>query len=179
MNLFELNVLDFIQEHFKCDVLDVLMPIITSLADKGIFFILAALCMLLFKKTRKGGIYLAFALCLGVIIGNLILKNVFMRPRPFDVNPALELLIKKPTDFSFPSGHSLAATEFAVTMLFFNKNLGIAASVLSLLICFSRLYLYVHYPSDVICAILLGIFTSVTAVKVTDLILKKFGKEMQ
>lgn len=179
MNLFELKVLDFIQENLKCKVLDVLMPIVTSLADKGIFFILFALCMLLFKKTRKGGLYLSLALCFGLIIGNLILKNAFMRVRPFNTNGALisELLIKKPEDYSFPSGHSLASTEFAVTMLFFNKKLGITASVLAFFICFSRLYLYVHYPSDVLCGILLGIFTSVASVRITDFLLNKYRKE--
>lgn len=166
MNLFELEILNYIQEHIRCGFLDILMPLITALDNGGVFYIILALILLIFKKTRKVGCYLALALIFGLIAGNLILKNAVARTRPYDMPQALsfDLLINKPRDFSFPSGHTLVACEGAVVMWFYSRRAGIAATVLGALIAFSRLYLYVHYPTDILGGIALGIITSLCAV---------------
>ena len=147
MNLFELGILNFIQNNLRCGFLDILMPMITALGNGGVFYIILALIF-------------------GLIAGNLILKNAVARTRPYDMPQALsfDLLINKPRDFSFPSGHTLVACESAVVMWFYSRRAGIAATVLGALIAFSRLYLYVHYPTDILGGIVLGIITSLCAV---------------
>ena len=158
MNLFELKILDFIKEHLSCGFLDFLMPLITKLGDAGIFWIAVAVVLLVTKKYRKVGAMIGVALVLGLIFGNGVLKNVVGRIRPYDLNENMKdmLLIEALSDKSFPSGHTLASFESAVVLLINDKRLGIPAIVLAALIAFSRLYLYVHYPTDVLASIILG-----------------------
>ena len=175
MNLFGLGILNFIQNNLRCGFLDILMPMITALGNGGVFYIILALILLIFKKTRKVGCYLALALIFGLIAGNLILKNVVARTRPYDLPELLpvDLLINKPRDFAFPSGHTLVACEGAVVMWFYSRRAGITATVLGALIAFSRLYLYVHYPTDILGGIILGIITSLCAVFTVNKIWEK------
>lgn len=150
-------ILDFIYDNLRTAWLDVLIPFVTRLGDGGAVWIVMTICLLISKKYRKTGFVLSCALLLDVIICNGILKPVVARIRPYDVNTAIQLLIPHPTDFSFPSGHT-AASFTAVSALYFtgHRKLWISALILSLLIAFSRLYLYVHYPSDIIGGIFLG-----------------------
>lgn len=158
MNTFELKVLDFIQEHLRCGFLDKVLPIITKLGDAGIFWIVVAIVLLFFKKTRKTGIMVGVALLLGLVIGNLTLKPLVARSRPYDMpGVEMELLIERLSDKSFPSGHTLASFEAATVLLIYDKRFGIPAIVLASIIAFSRLYLYVHYPTDVLGGIVLGV----------------------
>ena len=157
MNLFELSILDFIKETFTCKALDVFMPFITKFGDHGIFWIALSVFFLIFKKTRKMGLTMGIALLLGYLTGNIFLKNVVARIRPYDLNESVTLLVNRLSDFSFPSGHTLASFEAATAMTFYSKRLGIPALVLATLIALSRLYLYVHYPTDVLAGAALGI----------------------
>ena len=136
MNDFEIGILNFIHDTFACPFLDRVMPIITLFGDKGIFWIAAALLLIIIKKTRKTGIMMGTALLLGLIIGNLILKNAVARTRPYDVNTAMqaELLVKTLSDFSFPSGHTLASFEAATVLMIRDKRFGIPALILAILI---------------------------------------------
>lgn len=172
MNIFELKILDFIQQNLRCDFLDTVLVPITHFAEKGIGWIIVAVVLLCFKKTRKIGITVGLALILGLIFGNGLLKNVVARIRPYDLNPTVALLVEPLSDFSFPSGHTLASFEAAVVLLIKNKKMGIPAIILATLIALSRLYLYVHYPTDVLAGMLLGTlfaFVSVWAInKLTD-----------
>lgn len=153
----DLGILEFIQTYLQCDLLDSVMPFITKLGDGGILWICSALLLLGFPKTRKTGAAMMVSLGLEVICCNLLLKPFVARPRPCDVNPAMELLIPRPEGFSFPSGHTGASFAAASALLFGRNRLGIPAFVLASLIGFSRLYLYVHYPTDVFAGALLGI----------------------
>lgn len=90
------------------------------------------------------------------VVGNLILKNLVARSRPFSLNTTVNLLISAPTDYSFPSGHTMASFVAAMILYHTDKRLGIPALMLAFLIAFSRLYLYVHFPSDVIAGALIG-----------------------
>ena len=175
LNSYELPILDFIRDNIGCTFLDKVMPIITSLADKGIFWIAIAVIMLFFRKTRKMGITMGVALVLGLALGNGVLKNLFNRARPFAEIEDIQLLIEKPHDPSFPSGHTLASFEAAGAMMFYNKKFGIPALVLASLIAFSRMYLYVHYPTDILGGIVFGLLFAFVGYVIVKYVYKKFG----
>jgi len=152
-----MQVLDFIQNNLRSDFLDIIMPIITYLGSGGIIWILAALIFISLKKYRLMGISMIVALILSLLIGNVILKPLIARIRPFEVNTAIELLIGPPTDYSFPSGHTLSSFAVAIAVFCLNKRFGVIALVFASIIAFSRLYLYVHYPSDVFGGFVIGV----------------------
>ena len=157
---FDLPILDWIAAHLQCGCLDFIMPSITLLGDGGIFWIACAVILLFTKKYRKTGLGMGAALILGLIVCNMILKPWVGRIRPYDLQERLgntiPLLIERQHDFSFPSGHTIASFEAATVLMLHNKKLGIPALILACLIAFSRLYLYVHYPTDVITSVILG-----------------------
>ena len=158
---FDLPILDWIAAHLWCDVLDVLMPIITVLGDAGIFWIAVSAVLLCLPKYRKAGLGMGIALLMGVVLCNIILKPLIGRIRPYDYQlehfgKTIELLVATPHDFSFPSGHTIASFEAAVALPVRHKKRGAAALVLAVLIAFSRMYLYVHYPTDVLASVVLG-----------------------
>ena len=160
---FDLPILDWIAGNLWCGFLDAVMPIITLLGDAGIFWILIAVAMLIFPKYRKTGLAMGVSLLMGLLICNVTMKPLFARIRPYDYQlehfgKTIPLLIEAQHDFSFPSGHTLASFEAAMALTLNNKKLGIPALVLACLIAFSRLYLYVHYPTDVLASVALGIF---------------------
>ena len=158
---FDLPILDWIQANIQCAFLDKVMPLITVLGDGGAFWIACAVLMMLLKKYRKAGFSAALALIFGLLICNLYLKPVVARIRPYDfqeqMGVLINLLIEKEHSLSFPSGHTIASFEAATAILLRHKKLGIAAMILAILIAFSRMYLYVHYLTDVIASVFLGI----------------------
>lgn len=158
---FDLPILDWIQENLKNGFLDAVMPIITMFGDGGIFWIACAVILLCIPKTRKIGLGMGFALIMGLIVCNITLKPLVGRIRPYDFQEKLgvviPLLTERMHDYSFPSGHTIASFEAATVLLKNSKKLGIPAMILAVLIAFSRLYLYVHYPTDVIFSVFAGI----------------------
>lgn len=175
-------VIDFIQEHIRCAFLDTVLPIITNFAEAGIGWIALAVLLLFFKKTRKTALMMGVALILGLLIGNATLKPLVARVRPYDINTAVELLVAPLHDFSFPSGHTLASFECAGVLMIRDKRLGIPALVLAIIIAFSRLYLYVHYPTDIIVGALLGLLFAFIGVfvinKIFDTVEARTGKKV-
>ena len=158
---FDFPILDWIAQHLRCGFLDAVMPIITLLGDGGIFWILVAAVLLIFPKTRKIGLTMGAALLIGLLVCNVTMKPLFARIRPYDLKAqmgqSIHLLIDAQHDFSFPSGHTLASFEGATAIAIYNKKWGTAALVLATLISFSRLYLYVHYVTDVLFSVVAGI----------------------
>lgn len=154
---FDLPILYFLQNTIKNPFFDSIMPTITHLGDHGVLWIFLTVLLLCKRETRAAGITCGAALLLGFLIGNLLLKNVIARIRPFDLDPSVEILISKPNDYSMPSGHTLSSVTAGVSILLWDKRWGIVSCILAGLIAFSRLYLFVHYPTDVIVSILLGI----------------------
>ena len=160
-------ILDFINNIFGCNFMDFIMPKITSLGNGGFIWLAIAVGLMFSKKYRKSGIVLIASLAIGVFIGSVVLKPLIARPRPCHVNGELPLLINIPTDFSFPSGHTMSSVSAAYVLTSANKKLGWFAIPLAVLIAFSRLYLYVHFPSDVIAGAVIGIAIAYFAVKIS------------
>ena len=152
----EIHILDMIQ-NLRTPIGDVVVPLITRLGDAGIIWIILTVLLLIIPKTRKTGVIMLAALLADVLLCNVVIKNLVARTRPFDVNTAVQLLVAKPRDYSFPSGHT-AASFASVTALYLagEKKMWKVALVLAVLIALSRLYLYVHYPTDVLGGMLLG-----------------------
>ena len=157
---WEFSFLYFLQE-LHHPVLDKIMVFITSLGNDGLFWIGLALFMVFFKKYRKCAVSIAFSLILMELIGNVILKELIMRDRPCWIDPTVELLVKAPSSYSFPSGHTFAGFASAVTVFLNHKKEGIAAIVLASLIAFSRMYIFVHFPTDILGGIVFGIGVAV------------------
>ena len=173
---FDLPILDWIQANLQSGFLDTVMPIITMFGDAGIFWMVCATILLLFvAKHRRTGLGMWFAMALGLLVCNIILKPLVGRIRPYDFQMehfqvAINLLIDKETSLSFPSGHTIASFEAATVLLINSKALGIPALILAILIAFSRMYLYVHYPTDVIFSVFAGILFGF----IGNLLAKKF-----
>lgn len=158
MLTWEFTVLDFIQTHLRSEAGDMVMTFITHLGDGGAIWIVLAIALLVRPKTREAGIALAATLIMGVICCNVILKPFIARVRPCDVNTAVQLLIPRPSDFSFPSGHTGASFAGVAVLFFYKHRLRAPALILAVFISFSRMYLYVHYPTDILAGALLGVF---------------------
>ena len=179
---FDLPILEWIRANLWCEVMDVAMPIVTTFGDGGIFWIAVSVLLMLFPKTRRTGLGMAFALAMGLVVCNLTLKPLVARIRPYDLQAELgvtiPLLQGAMHDFSFPSGHTIASFEASMVMLFNSKKMGIPAVILAFAIAFSRLYLYVHYPTDVIASIILGTVFAIIGNALAGLIAPKirFGK---
>lgn len=167
LNETELPILWWIREHLTNPFLDTVMPYISSLARHGEFWILLALILVCFKKTRKAGVAMGIAMACGYLIGNMGMKNLFARTRPYDMTE-VQLLVAKLHDFSFPSGHTLVSIEAATALTYYHRKWGVAALVLAALIAYSRLYLFVHYPTDVLAGALLGVGIALAACYVTN-----------
>ena len=176
---FDLPILDWIQEHLQCTFLDKTMPIVTLFGDGGVFWIGVAVLLLFFAKYRKTGFSMGMALVLGLVVCNITLKPLVARIRPYDFQlqefgKEISLLISAQHDFSFPSGHTIASFEACTVLLLHDKRMGIPATVLAILIAFSRLYLYVHYPTDVLVSLVLGIAFGLLGSFLVNLIYKKW-----
>jgi undecaprenyl-diphosphatase len=137
-------------------VLDAIMALLSNIGNAGIFWILLSLVLLIPKKFRKTGLMMVISMTVTFIIGNLILKNLVMRARPCQIDETVALLVTMPGDYSFPSGHAMNGFATSVALLCNDKRLGIPAVVLAVLIAFSRLYNFVHFPTDVLFGAALG-----------------------
>ncbi len=179
LNNFELGILDGIQELLKCGFLDTALSVITRFADKGLGWIAVALVLVLFKKTRKTGLMVGLALVIGLLTVNCGIKPLVGRIRPYDLKEGMrELLLIAPLhDGSFPSGHTLASFEAAAVLLIRDKRMGIPAVILAAIIAFSRLYLYVHFPSDVMVGAVLGVLYGIIAVAVINKLYSIYNKK--
>lgn len=166
----ELSILNWIQTYLRSDVLDTVMPLISRLADHGEVWILLALVLLAVKGQRLYGGAVAFGLTLDLIACNMILKPLVGRLRPFLLNPDVVLLITPPGDASFPSGHTAASFAAVFALKTAGSPLWKPALVLAVLIAFSRLYLYVHWPSDVLGGAVLGAVVGWTGAKLVMLL---------
>ena len=170
---WEFSILYALQEIHN-PVLDAIMLFITSLGDDGLFWIAIGVICLVFKKHRKMGLQLLISMLCTFILGNLIIKNLVARPRPCDIDAAVTLLLSRPHGHSFPSGHSINSMVAAVALFLNNKKIGIPAVIIATLIGFSRLYLFVHFPTDVLAGFVIAILVAIGV----DQLFIRFGEKI-
>ena len=152
LNIWDGQLLLFIQNHLRSETLNPIVIAITNLGNSGIVWIVLSVVLLFSKKTRRAGL-----LSLLALLGSLCLKNYVARVRPYEVVQGLQCLIAAQPDWSFPSGH--ASASFASAVVIYrscNRGIGVPVLVLAFAISLSRLYVGVHYPSDVIVGMIIG-----------------------
>ncbi len=173
----DLAILNFIQEYIRNPFLDFLMPIFSLIGEGGVVWIVISLVMICTKKYRKFGIMAIVAMLLGLLIGELALKNIICRERPCVAYPIENMIVDIPHSYSFPSGHTCSSVAAATIMFIANKKWGILAILLAILIAFSRLYNYVHYPTDVLAGAALGLICATLAYFIVNKIYIKYEKK--
>ena len=172
---FDSSILLWIQDNVRSDFLTPIVKVITHLGDKGILWILVTLALLWYYKTRKLGVRCMVSMVIGLVITNLILKNWVARIRPYELIQGLECIVKKADDYSFPSGHT--TNSLACAWVIFRrapKKWGVPALILAILISLSRLYVGIHYPTDVLGGVVIGICSAVLAMWLVPRLEKKF-----
>lgn len=172
---FDSSILLWLQDVVRNPILNPVFIGITHLGDGGVFWIVLSLVLCFFKKTRKAGIFGLCALLMSVLINNVCLKNIIARIRPYEIIAGLECLVKKATDYSFPSGHTGAS--FAAASVFLKelpKKFSIPALIVAILISFSRLYIGIHYPTDVIAGAIIGFAIGMLVCLIGNLIIEKW-----
>lgn len=159
----DFSILYWIQDNLRNSFMDFVMPLFSNLQDGGLIWISIAVVMLFFKRTRYCGIAVLFAMGIDTLITEYGIKNIVCRVRPCNLVDDVNMLVKKPTSYSFPSNHSASAFAGAVAVMLTIKKKAwtIPAFVFSGIIAFSRMYVFVHFPSDVLVGILLGSTISV------------------
>ena len=164
---FEFAFLDWLQQ-FHNPVLDALAVFLNYAGEHGEIWIAFTLILLLCRRTRKAGLAMAIALVSYLVAGDFILKPLFARPRPCDVNTAVTILVKRPHGHSFPSGHTASAFAAAFALWRQDRKLGSPALILAAFIAFTRLYLYVHFPTDILGGVVLGLALGALASLLAD-----------
>ncbi len=173
LNEFEVGLLHSLHNAIQCPLLDSFFSFITRFGDGGVFFIALAVVLLFFKKTRRAGITMGISLLLGLLICNMTIKPIAARIRPYDFDTSIVLIIPPESEFSFPSGHTVASFEGALSVLFYHKESGICLLVLAALIAFSRLYLMVHYPLDVLAGVVIAVCIAFAAKYIAKKLIEK------
>lgn len=163
----EFAILDWFQS-IHCAPLDALAVFFDTVGAHGELWIALAVILLLFKKTRRTGLAVALALILHLLVADTILKPFFARPRPCDLSSAIPMLVPRPSGWSFPSGHTSSAFAAAGALWFSKSKLAPYALVLAVFIGLTRLYLYVHFPTDVLAGTATGLVFGFAAAKIVD-----------
>ena len=164
----------WVSENLRNPILSAIFITITKTGDAGFIFIVVGVLLLCFSRTRKTGAIFLLALSLNFILNDLILKEIFERPRPFQSLEMLSALIPAPPGYSFPSGHTSSAFSCLVTLFFTEKKIAPFALIYAVLMGFSRVYVGVHYPSDVIVGAIVGVVCAYLSVFISKAYKKQF-----
>ncbi len=167
------------------DVLDELMLFITTLGDVGLLWIVTGILLAVvpgigkeskehLKTRRIMGICILLSIALNFLLSNLVVKNIIQRPRPYSVD--LSLIPKIiPSEYSYPSGHTSSSFAAATSIYMVNKRAGGVAFAVAAIIAFTRMYFGVHYPTDIIGGIVMGISCAIAVKAMVDRVMKEKG----
>jgi len=167
------TILFFIQEDLHFEILNKVMIAVTFLTNGGMIWAALALALVIIKKTRKIGVVLIAALIFSTITGEFVLKNIIQRPRPYADYTNIKLLIDESSKYSFPSGHATVSFAAAFVLSKGFKKLSLVFYCFAVIVGFSRVYLFMHYPTDVLAGILLGLFCGAIVMLASEKIIKK------
>lgn len=156
----DVTILNYVQDHFHNKITDFIFTLLSRIGNAGAIWIAFAAFLGFEKHARRYAFMLFFSIALAHLISQ-ILKPVIGRPRPFVAYPGRQLLIHTPGGYSCPSGHSASSFAAATILLVADKPLGIAALILAFSIAFSRIFLFVHYPSDTLAGSILGVLSAI------------------
>ena len=163
-------------QHLRCPFLDSFILFVTKIAGNyGQIWLAVAALLLVFKKTRKAGFGVLLSYGLVFVIGQYGLKDLIARARPCHIDETVELLIKRPSSYSCPSTHTGWSLAAATVIFCYFRKWGIAALVLAAIIGFSRMYLFVHFPTDVLLGAVLGTLSALAAVKIVNVVSDKLA----
>ncbi len=168
---FDFNILYWIQENIRTPFLDLVGAFLDRAFYAGLFWIVLGGMLLIFRKTRVAGTALLASMLVALVVGEWGLKNIICRERPCVIDPSVPLAISAPSSYSCPSGHTGSSFAAAGGIFAYNKKLGIPALVVALIVGLSRMYLFVHFPTDVLFGIAVGLLSALAVY----LIFKKFN----
>ena len=169
----ELDILHSIQ-NMHTPLFDAVMPFISSLGNVGLIWIVISIVLLFGRRTRQCGVMILISMFLCLLFGNGFLKNAICRERPCWIDSTVKLLIAVPKDYSFPSGHTMHGFAAATIIYLHHKRAGMLALVLAALIAFSRIYLFVHYQTDILGGLCIGVLMSLFVYKMWNLAARKY-----
>ncbi len=152
----DIFIAGFVSSYLNTPLLDNVMIFVTRLADSGAVWIITGALLLCFKKTRRCGFVMLISLLCAILISEYLLKPIFMRPRPFEILENIRLIIPKPSGASFPSSHTTTSFAAATVLFRYNKSYGIYALTLAFFVAISRVYLGVHFFTDILTGAILG-----------------------
>lgn len=154
-------VIHFIDKHLACRFMDKFMPAMTMLGDLGIVWMITAIFLIPMRRYRIYGISMIVIVLVSAFLGDIVIKPLVRRMRPFVKNKTIRLIIRNPGGYSFPSGHTSSSVGAAYVLLQMNLWVGIAGIIVAGLIAFSRVYLHVHYPTDIFAGAVLGLICGI------------------
>ena len=153
---WDFSVLYFVQQNLRCGFLDSVTAFLSVVFNAGIAWFVICAVLAFFRKSRYASVVMLCAVLLAFLIGELAMKNVICRVRPCNVDTDILLAVARPESYSFPSGHTGSSFAAATALFLCNKKLGIPALILAFIVALSRVYLFVHYPTDVMVGAVLG-----------------------
>lgn len=156
INIIDEFILNLISLKVRNPFLDKIMSFITKLGDMGAVWILISVYVIVIMKEQRIGLEMLSALAITTLIGEGIIKHIFQRQRPCRAIPMEKMLIKKPLSYSFPSGHTASSFAVMTVMVYYFKSTALIWVLLAVLIGISRIYVHVHYPTDVAVGAILG-----------------------
>ena len=169
----DMNILLELNKYLHCGLMDKIMVSASILGDYGSIWIVITIMLLCIKRYRKAGLSLCFGLITTSLIGDVIIKFLVRRPRPFTAIHVTNMLIDKPISYSFPSGHTAASFVAAYILSRYFEKYKVAFWILAILISYSRIYLFVHYPFDVLAGAVLGIICGKAVMRFRCITLRK------
>lgn len=171
---FDFAILDALQTIHN-PFLNIFLGLFSYIGEGGILWIALSILCTIIKKTRAMGYAMMLSLSYVGIFNELLIKNIIKRERPFTLRPEIDVIVYRPSSYSFPSGHTCTSFACSTAIFCFNKKLGVAAYIVSALIGFSRNYFFVHFPTDVLCGMLEGIILGILA----SLIVKRISEKIK